>query len=304
MALQERELVSGMAVFVAIVDAGSLSAAARSCGLTPSAVSKLVTRLETNFGAPLLRRTTRRMTVTDAGQSFYQRAQLVLEDLRNLEQEMSSKSHEPRGLVRVSASQLLGQVRVAPLLHTVMKQMPAVSLELELTDRVVDLVAERIDLAVRITAEPPPSFVARRVGSVRRVLCASPEYLRQQRAPRSPRELTEHACLALSAPGNVVAWSFRGDHEQSPQRVRLSPRLRVNSSMALYEATRAGLGIADLPRYLVEADLLARRLIAVLEPLELQSSGVFVIYGAGRLLPPRVREIASHLVRELKKTLP
>src|SRR5688500_316014 len=104
MALQERELVSGMAVFVAIVEAGSLSA-----------VGKLVTRLETNFGAPLLRRTTRRMTVTDAGQSFYQRAQLVLEDLRSLEQEMSSKSHEPRGLVRVSASQLLGQVRVAPL---------------------------------------------------------------------------------------------------------------------------------------------------------------------------------------------
>ncbi len=184
-----------MAVFVAVVEGGSLAAAARRTGLTASAVSKVVTRLERGFGAPLLRRTTRSMTLTDAGQTFFERARTILEELRLVEQEMASNNAEPRGLLRVSAPLLLGQRRVVPVLLAFMKKMPAISLDLDLTDRVVDMVGERIDVAVRITNEPPPSFVARRVGAVRRVLCASPTYLRSRRTPRAPRDLTEHSCL-------------------------------------------------------------------------------------------------------------
>ena len=302
--MRERDVVSGMAVFVAVVQGGSFTAAAKRTGLTPSAVSKLVARLEAGFAAPLLRRTTRRMTLTDAGQTFFDRATTLLEELRAVEEEMASKSAEPRGLLRVSASQLLGQVKVVPILLAFMKKLPAVSLELDLTDRVVDMVAERIDVAVRVTSEPPAAYVARRVGSVRRVLCASPAYLHARRAPKAPRELAEHACLTLTEPSAPQVWSFPASADRAAESVRVTARLRFSNTFSIHEAAKAGLGIADLPRYLVEDDLRERRLVSVLESFETAESGVFVVYGTGPLLPARVRAVADCLVRELKKALP
>ena len=305
MGMSERELVSGMSVFVAVVEAGSLAAAARRTGLTPSAVSKLVSRLEEGFGTKLLRRTTRRMTVTDSGQVFYERARGVLEGLRGLEQEMASRDAVPRGRLRVSAPLLFGQVRVLPLLLAFLKKSPALSLDLELTDRTVDMVGERIDIAVRITSEPPASFVARRVGVVRRVLCASPSYLRAAiGAPRAPTDLAQHACLQLSGEAGADLWSFRSKGAGGgPVSVRVVPRLRFSSTVAVHEAAKAGLGIADLPDYLVDEDLQAKRLSRVLEQLETPPRSVYVIYAAGPLLPTRVREMASFLERELKRAL-
>ena len=303
--MSERELVSGMSVFVAVVECGSLAAAARSTGLTPSAVSKLVARLERGFGTRLLRRTTRRMTVTDSGKVFYERALGVLEELRSVEQEMASRDAVPRGRLRVSAPLLLGQVRVLPLLLAFVKKATALSLDLELTDRVVDMVGERIDIAVRITLEPPPSsFVARRVGVVQRVLCASPAYLRAAGAPRAPAELAEHSCLQLSGDSAAELWSFRARADAgAPVSVRVVPRLRFSSTTAIHEAAKAGLGIADLPDYLVEDDLRTKRLSRVLDELQSPSRSVFVLYAAGPLLPTRVREVARFLERELKKAL-
>lgn len=302
--MRERDVVSGMAVFVAVVEGGSLAAAARRTGLTPSAVSKLVARLERDFGAPLLRRTTRRMTVTDAGQTYFDRARTILDDLRAVEQEIASKSTEPRGVLRVSAPLLLGQTRVFPILIEFLKKNPGVSLDLDQSDRAVDLIGERIDIAVRITSEPPASFVARRVGSVRRVLCASPAYLRARRTPRRPSDLAEHACLLLSGHNATDVWHFRSkDRSGSSESVRVSARLRVNHTLSLVEAARAGLGVAGLPSYLVEEDLRARRLVCLLEQFTIDERGVFVIYAAGPLLPVRVREAASQLVRDLTRQL-
>ena len=302
--MHERDVVSGMAVFVAVVESGSLAGAARRTGLTPSAVSKLVARLERGFGSPLLRRSTRSMTVTDAGLTYFDRARTILEELRAVEQEMASKNDEPRGLVRASASLLLGQTRVVPILLAFLKKTPAVSLDLELTDRVVDMVGDRIDVAVRITSEPPPSFVARRVGTLRRVLCASPGYLRARRAPKTPRDLAQHACLLLSGAAASDTWHFGSAKAKAPpESVRVKARLRVSNTISLHEAVKAGLGIADLPRYLVEDDLRAGRLLSVLEPFETEERGIFVVYPAGPLLPARVRVLAKHLVHELEKAL-
>jgi DNA-binding transcriptional LysR family regulator len=287
--MSERELVSGMAVFVAVVEAGSLAGAARRTGLTASAVSKLVSRLEQGFGTALLRRTTRRMTVTDAGLTFYERARGVLAELRAVEQEMASKDTEPRGRLRISASLLLGQVHVLPILLSFLKKAPRVALDLELSDRAVDLVSERIDVAVRITASPPPSFVARRVGSVASVRCASPGYLKGHGVPRSPAELAQHSRLQLL---DGAATEDSG-----------SARLRFSSSVAVHEAAKAGLGIAELPGYLVEDDLRARRLTRLLADFEAPARSVYVIYAPGSLLPTRVREVVRHLERELKKAL-
>lgn len=302
--MHERDVVSGMAVFVAVVEGGSLAAAARRTGLTPSAVSKLVARLERDLGAPLLRRTTRNMTVTDAGQTYFERAQTILDDLRAVEQEIAIDSAEPRGVLRASAPLLFGQTRVFPILIEFLKKTPGVSLDFDLSDRVVDMIGERIDLAVRITSEPPASFVARRVGTVRRVLCASPAYLRTRRAPIKPSDLAEHACLLLSGHSSTNVLRFRPENAGgSPESVRVNPRLRVSNTLSLLDAARAGLGIADLPRYLVEDDLRSRRLVCVLEPFAIDERGVFVIYAAGPFLPVRTREAANCLVRELTKQL-
>ncbi len=302
--MHERDVVSGMSAFVAVVEGGSLAAAARQTGLTPSAISKVVSRLESSFGAPLLRRTTRRMTLTNAGQLYFERARRILEELREVEQEMASNNAEPRGHLRVSASLLLGQTRVLPIVLAFMKKTPAVSLDLDLTDRAVDLVGERIDVAVRITSDPPPAFVARRVGTLRRVMCASPSYLRARHTPQTPAELAEHTCLLLSGAPAWPVWNFlpRGASDIA-KSVRVSGRLRVSNTISLHEAAKAGLGIAELPRYLVEDDLRSRRLVAVLEGFESVEPGVFVVYAAGPIQPTRVRELVSHLVRELQKAL-
>lgn len=302
--MHERDVVSGMAVFVAVVEGGSLAAAARSTGLTPSAVSKLVSRLERDLGSSLLRRTTRRMSVTDAGQIYYERARAILDELRAVEQEMASQGSAPRGLLRVSAPQLLGQTRVLPILLTFIARHPAISLDLDLTDRSVDMVGERVDIAVRITSEPPPAYVARHVGSLRRVLCASPAYLRTRSDLRSPRDLQDHSCLVLGGPSTTDIWKLGSSERGSgAQSIRVTARVRLSNTLALYEAAKAGLGIADLPRYLVEADLKARRLLPVLSGFEPAERGVFVIYAAGSVLPLRVREASRCLVTELGKVL-
>lgn len=300
--MHERDIVAGMSVFAAVVRGGSFTSAAKATGLTPSAVSKTIARLEAGFGAQLVSRSTRRMTVTDAGQAFFERASSVLEELRAIEHEMSSSGKEPRGRVRISAPLLFGQALVAPAVFSFMKKSPAVSVDLDLSDRFVDLVEERIDVAVRITSQPPASFVARRAGEIRRVLCASPAYLRHSPKLRQPQDLSQHACLVAPYQSAQV-WEFRIKGGATPESVRIEPRLRLNSTMALHDAAKAGLGIADLPRYLVEEDLRARRLVAVLQPHETRPSEVFVIYGSGTFLPARTREVAKYLVSELTRAL-
>jgi LysR family transcriptional regulator, transcriptional activator for dmlA len=306
MDMRERELVSGMSVFVAVVEGGSLAAAARKTRLTPSAVSKHMARLEQRLGTRLLRRTTRSMTLTDAGRTFFERTSTILDDLRGVEQEVTSQNAAAQGLVRVSAPLLLGQTRVVPILLAFQKKVPAVSLDLDLTDRAVDMVGERIDVAVRITSEPPPSFVARRVGVVRRVLCASPAYLKEHPAPQSPRDLERHACLLLSGPSSSPFWHFRSAAKATraakAESVRVNARLRATNTLSLYDAAKAGLGIAELPRHLVDDDLRARRLLRVLDQFEPAGRDVYVIYPPTRFQPARVRELVNHLVPALEKS--
>lgn len=300
--MHEREVVSGMAVFAAVVEHGSLAAAARKTGLTPSAVSKLVARLEGRLGTRLLQRTTRSMTITDAGQTYYERSRRILEDLRAVDEELASQTAEPRGTVRVSAPLLLGQTRVVPSLIAFLKAFPHVDLDLDLTDRAIDMAGERVDVAVRITSAPPPSFVARRVGGLQRVFCASPAYLRAHKAPRAPRDLADHACLLLAGPSSSPFFRFV-PKSGSVEIVRVEGRLRVSNTLSLYEAAKAGLGIAELPRYLVDDDLRARRLVTVLDSFVPAERGIYVLYAPTKLVPLRVRELVKHLVDDLRRSL-
>lgn len=297
--LEHREAVAGMSVLLAIAQAGSLTAAAQKLGLTSSAVSKQVTRLEARLGTRLLHRTTRHVQLTEAGARFCERARLVMEDIESIEREFESREDVPRGTLRLTAPTVLGQVRVLPVVLTFQRRYPDVAVHAEFSDRQVDLLEEGVDLAVRITAQPPPNLVARRLDEDRRVLCASPEYLARRGYPRRPAELEDHDCLVFVTGRPVDTWRLRATQGAShPTPVRVAGRLHLNNTLALRQAALEGLGIADLPHYLVEEDLQERRLESVLAPFVPVERRVFAIYATAPYVPAKVR----HFVQALEES--
>lgn len=298
----ERESFAGMAAFVAVVESASFSAAADKLRLTPSGVSKLVSRLEDRLGARLLQRTTRRMQLTQAGAAYFERARRLLEEFEALSRETASQDDTPRGTLRVTAPTVLGHVRVLPVLLSFQRAFPEVKAELALTDRAVDLVEEGVDVAVRMTATPPLSFIARKLDDDVRVLCATPGYLKRRGCPRHPRELADHDGIGFVTGSAVSPWRLRaaaGSEEIESARVK--GRLQVNNTLSVREAALTGLGIADLPRYLVEDDLLAGRLLAVLPEFGLIERSIYAVYGPGPFVPARVREFVKYLVAGFAK---
>jgi LysR family transcriptional activator of dmlA len=293
----DRDTFAAMATFIAAVEEGSFSGAATKLQLTPSAVSKLVARLEDRMKVRLFHRTTRKITLTTIGSVYYERARRVFEDLDSLETAMNEIDGTPRGLVRVTAPVVLGHVRVLPAVLALRKAFPDVKVDLLLVDRVVDLIDERMDIAVRMTASPPVSYVAKKLGADERALCASPEYLAKRGRPERPQDLKKHECLTF-LPGGLDApaatWGLRSEGGK-PIDVRVCGSLHVNNTLSLREAALAGLGIADLPSYLVGDDLRAGRLELVLAPFVTSARAVYAVYHAGASVPAPVRELLKLL---------
>ncbi|WNG46671.1 LysR family transcriptional regulator [Archangium minus] len=298
---EHREAITGMSILVAVVDAGSLSAAAAKLGMTSSAVSKQLSRLEARLGIRLLQRTTRRMQLTEAGARYCERARSILESIESVEREAESVQDTPHGTLRVTAPTVLGQVQVMPVVLAFQHAYPAVKVHVELSDRRIDLVEEGIDVAIRMTAQPPSAFVARRLGDDRRVLCASPDYLARAGRPRRPSELTDHDCIVFVAGQPVETWHLRATEDaEHTSPIRVSGRLHVNNTHALRQAALAGLGIADLPRYLVEEDLAAGRLEAVLGRFIPVGRGVFAIYAPAPYVTAKVRRFVEMLEKTFR----
>ncbi|WP_395839034.1 LysR family transcriptional regulator [Cystobacter fuscus] len=297
--LEHREAITGMSILVAVVDAGSLSAAAAKLGMTSSAVSKQVSRLEARLGIRLLQRTTRRMQLTEAGARYCERARFILESIESVEREAESVQDTPHGTLRITAPTVLGQVQVMPVVLAFQRAHPAMKVHVEFSDRRFDLIDEGVDVAIRMTAQPPPAFVARRLGDDRRVLCASPDYLARAGRPRRPGDLSNHECIVFVAGQPVETWHLRATEDaEHTTPIRVSGRLHVNNTHALRQAALAGLGLADLPRYLVEEDLATGRLKAVLERFMPVGRGVFAIYAPAPYVPAKVR----HFVELAEKT--
>ncbi len=299
--MAHQDAFNAMAAFVTAAEVGSFTRAAAAVGATPSAISKLISRLERRLGTRLVQRSTRRMTLTSNGQAYYARARAILDEVRALEREVASQHEAPSGLVRVTAPLLYGEVCVTPALLALQHRLPQVQLELELTDQVADFFARPIDLAVRIGARPPPFAVARRVGDLRRVLCASPAYLKQRGTPRRPADLRDHECVVFTGRKDGDTWRLRSRARSSRVvPVRVSGRLRINNTRAMHQAALAGLGIADLPHYLVADDLAAGRLRAVLDELLVPERSIYVVYVASRFVPLRISEVARQLAAALR----
>ncbi len=272
----------GLQLLVAVADSGSFTAAGARLGLTPSAVSKAVARVEARLGVRLLQRTTRRVAFTDAGEAYIARGRQLLADFEGLEREVSSRDDTMRGTLRVSAPTIYGPVKVAPLLVGLARKHPALDVHLTCEDRLVDLVVERIDVAVRILSTLPAEFVARALTEDRRGLYASPAYLRGARAPRTLADLASHALIA-----------YRG----APTTLR---RGRVvfatDNILAAREAARGGLGIAELPDYLARDDVAAGSLREVLPGALPATRKIYAVYLPSRYLPPQVRAFIDLLV--------
>ncbi|WP_170761423.1 LysR family transcriptional regulator [Ruegeria lacuscaerulensis] len=281
-------------ILLAVVDHGSFSAAARVLGYTPSAVGKRVHQLEQRLRVPLLIRSTRRMTLTEAGQRYVEEARVILARLTALEEDIADNAGNLHGTIRLTSSAALGQLHVVPLVIEFMELNPEVEIELLLTDKIVDLVGEGFDIAVRSGVLPDSSLVSRKLMNNRRFLCAAPAYLEQHGAPRQPEELAMHRCLRLGQENHLSDW---GIMRSVGGLSRLGPGFSCNSFDAIHSACRAGRGIAWLPEFLTSHDLHTGRLLPVLPDLAEPSAGggIFVLRPKMPFLPRRVRSLVDFL---------
>ncbi len=288
-----RRNAAAMLVFAEVVATKSFTAAARRLGLSKASVSREVTRLERRLGAQLLRRTTRSMSLTEVGEVFYAGCQRVAEEAEQAERSVGALQAEPRGEIRLAAPVSFGQFHIAPRLPAFLARYPKLRVRFDLNDRMVDLVSEKLDLAIRITGRlRDASLVQRRLCPIRFVVCAAPDYLRRNGIPRAPAELPRHNCLGLGAsPWNLLL--PRG------KALRLSGDLQVDNGDALRRIAVLGHGIVFLPTYLVGDDLRAGRLVRILPDALALEASAFAIYPHSRVPSPKVRALVDYLVEEL-----
>jgi DNA-binding transcriptional LysR family regulator len=282
-----------MLVFAEVVATGSFTEAARRLGLSKASVSREVARLERRLGAQLLRRTTRSMSLTEVGEVFHAGCQRVAEEAEQAERSVGELQAEPRGEVRLAASVSFGQFHVAPRLPAFLARHPKVRVRLDLTDRMVDLVSEKLDLAIRITGRlRDATLVQRRLCPIRFVVCAAPAYLERHGTPRRPADLERHECLGIVA----SPWRLMLAREG---RIRLQGILQIDNGEALRRVAVLGQGIVCLPTYLVGDDLRAGRLVRILpERLTLEASA-FALHPQNRNPSPKVRALVDHLAATL-----
>lgn len=295
---------SELNAFCAVATSGGFSAAGRVMGLAPSTVARLVDALEARLGAPLLNRSTRQVTLTEAGVEYFARAQAILASLEEADGAAGAHHAGAHGLLRVSAPVAFARLYIAPHLAGLQRRHPRLELELVVSDAVSDMVGEAIDVAVRIgAADSQPGLVARRLAGHRRVVCASPAYLERCGVPATPADLPRHECLRFAYAGMAgrPAWRFLRDGATVDVAVR--GRLVANSSDVLRQAALDGAGIALLPDWLVQADVAAGRLVALLEEYETNPGpmdvGVFAVYQPNRRGSAKVRAFVDFIADSL-----
>ncbi len=281
--------LNAMRVFVRVAEAKSFSQAGRLLGLTSSAVSKAVSRLEKEFGVRLLNRTTRSVGLTNDGLDFFERCRLILADVDEAESELTQSSLRPRGALRVHMPMAFGRLVVLPALAKVIGQHPDLHIDVELGERQIDPAAEGLDAVIRFGNLPNSALVARKLCDIRFVACASPEYLRQRGTPVAPDELDGHTCLGYVTPwtGHYREWAFANKGEQISKSV--SGQLNVNSAEALRDAAIAGAGVAMIGDFVVHEAVNSGALQVVLRGYIARPVPVSVLFLPVKERAPRLR---------------
>lgn len=286
--------LSRIRAFVQVFDAGGFSAAARQHGRSKALLSKYVTDLEDYLGVRLMNRTTRKLSLTEAGEAYYREASQLIQQLDDLDASISDQTTAPRGLLRVSAPRNFGERTLAPAIFAYMIKYPAVSLDLRLEDRYVDLVDEGIDVALRISTLQDSSLIARKIADMRLVIAASPDFLRKHGVPDSAEALRTLPCVVDTNLQGQANWRFvEGGRTVS---VHVSGPVRVNSPLAAMDAAIAGLGFAALPSYLADPAIAQGKLMAVLQNSVPDGQTLQAVYPHRRHLAGKVRALIDHLV--------
>jgi DNA-binding transcriptional LysR family regulator len=290
-----------MTALVRSVETGGFSAAARDLGLTPSALSKLVTRLEARLGARLLQRSTRRLQLTPEGEAFYARARRILADMDDAEAEVIDAGVRPRGLLRLHCGSAFGMHQLAPVIPLFLERHPDVDLDITISDQPLGVLDEGVDLAIRIGPLDESSLVARRICNLERVICAAPSYLARHGTPHTPDELQQHNCLWITSLPVLRRWPF--DTDDGIRVVHIDGNVVANNAETVLQLAVAGVGITRLTDVIVGEAIRRGDLVPILtdwnhvEPVPL-----YATYPSGRHLSPKVRVMVDFLVEQFGNT--
>ena len=288
-----------MAIFYHVVEAASFSGAARKLGIAKSAVSRHVSLLEKNIGARLLNRSTRSLSLTEVGESYFLSCARIVTEAETASRRVSQLQDEPLGTLRVAGPQsLASQLVLGPMVKQFIQRYPALNIELLLDDRVVDMVSEGIDVSIREGWLPDSNLVARKLVDLPIMLCASPEYIACNGAPESPSELMGHEGIIFTLFPSPSHWTFK--HNNHSERIQIKSRLKTNSVIAMRSLLLSGAGIASLPSYQVLEDIKAGRLVHLLPKYDCGSAGIYAVYQDRQYQQARVRLFIDFMARQLR----
>jgi DNA-binding transcriptional LysR family regulator len=286
--------LQAMATFCAVAEHSSFAAAARAMNMTPPVVTRAVGALEDHLGVQLLVRTTRQVRLTEAGARYLENCQRILADVESGEADAIGSHSKPSGMLNITASVLFGKIFVLPALLEFLDANPAVSAKSLFVDRVVNLIDEGVDVAVRIGPLPDSSLKAIKAGSVRRVVCASPDYLQNKGIPLAPNDLKNHRIIAATGVTGGAEWRF------SSARIQLAPQLSITSNEAAIEAAERGWGLTRVLSYQIAPQLIAGKLKTVLTDFEQEALPIHVLHAHGARAPSKVRLFVDKLVDRLR----
>lgn len=290
---------TAMRVFQRVVELKGFSVAARDLSLSNAAISKNIAELEAHLGVKLLTRTTRRMSVTEAGAAYYGRCINILDEIDEAERAAAHLSAAPRGELKVSVPMSFGLLHLAPIIADFLEQFPEVGVDLVMNDRIVDLVDEGFDVAVRAGGLMPDSnLISRTLAPVQRVVCGAPEYFKKYGMPQVPEDLRNHHCLVYSLSSTPREWQFEGPNGTTG--VKITGRYQVNSSLALKEGLVAGLGVTLIPTFIVGEDIRRGKLQVVLQDWAPEPQTLYVIYLHRQYITPKVRCFIDFLQERFK----
>ena len=293
------DTIAGMRLFTEVVDGGSFSAAARQMGMAPSSVARGIGALEDELGVRLLNRTTRKLSLTEAGRLFHERSKRILVEVDDARLSVTQLETEPRGTLRLSMPVVFGRLHLAPALPAFLQSYPGVAIDLTLTDAFVDLVEEGVDLAIRIGELEDSSLIARRLARNKRVICASPTYLERAGRPTAPDALTAHNCLVYKRQSNRATWRLRA--REQTYEVEVQGSFWANNADALHSAALAGLGLAILPTWIVGADVRRGALEVLFADYQVSpgalDTSIYAVFPYTRHLSPKVRALVDFLVK-------
>ncbi len=292
--------VAGMRILMRVVESGSFSAAARRLGVAPSSVSRQISELEEDLGARLFARTTRNLNLTEAGQLYYERATSIINDVDEAKLALSQLG-SPSGILRITVPSGIGRELVASAVPAFLDKYPAIKIVLSMTDQMLDIVDAGIDVAIRVGRLQDSSFKARKIGESKRVVCASPEYLKKAGIPRTPADLERHNCVTWRDHPGHNTWAFRGPDGVS--KVQVSGSFFAKSADALVAATVAGLGLSLLPDWNMGIELRQQQLCAVLTDYEASpaASPIYAVHAHQRHVPPKIRVFIDFLIETFVK---